>query len=210
MEMGSFSEKSDQKRGHLSIDSQQVDTGAQLAASIQLPLDPRESLRIRRKIDRHLLPLMCTLYWIQFMDKTTLGSSAILGIRQATHLTTNQYNWLGTVFYISYLVFEFPQNLALQKFPVGKWMSLNIFIWAVALYNHAACKSFGGLFAVRFILGMCEGSITAGFMIVSTMFYTRNEHTVRVGYWFLMNGTGLMPCLFALADTDSRRSSNYL
>jgi len=146
-------------------------------------------LRIRRKIDRHILPLMCTLYLIQFMDKTTLGSSAILGIQKATHLTTNQYNWLGTIFYISYLAFEFPQNLALQRFPVGKWMSLNIFIWAIALCSHAACKNFAGLFTVRFILGMCEGSITAGFMIVSSMFYTRKEQTARVGYWFLMNGT---------------------
>lgn len=42
--------------------------------------------------------------------------------REATHLTTNQYNWLGTIFYLSYLVFEYPQNLALQRFPVGKWM----------------------------------------------------------------------------------------
>ena len=30
---------------------------------------------------------------------------------------------------------------------------------------------------------MCEGSITAGFMIVSSMFYTRTEQTLRVGYW---------------------------
>ena len=29
---------------------------------------------------------------------------------------------LGTIFYLSYLVFEYPQNLALQRFPVGKWM----------------------------------------------------------------------------------------
>ncbi|KAL0950628.1 hypothetical protein HGRIS_007418 [Hohenbuehelia grisea] len=123
------------------------------------------------------------------MDKTTLGSAAILGIREATHLTTNQYNWLGTIFYLSYLVFEYPQNIALQRFPVGKWMSLNISVWAVALCAHAACKNFGGLFAVRLILGMCEGSITAGFMIVSSMFYTRTEQTLRVGYWFLMNGT---------------------
>lgn len=36
------------------------------------------------------MPLMMILYWIQFMDKTTLGSSAILGIREANHLTTNQ------------------------------------------------------------------------------------------------------------------------
>ncbi|KAI0252933.1 major facilitator superfamily domain-containing protein [Lactifluus subvellereus] len=103
--------------------------------------------------------------------------------------TVCRYNWLGTIFYLSYLVFEFPQNLALQRFPVGKWMSLNIFIWAIALCCHAACKNFAGLFVVRLILGMCEGSITAGFMIVSLMFYTRREHTARVGYWFLMNGT---------------------
>lgn len=30
---------------------------------------------------------------------------------------------------------------------------------------------------------MCEGSITAGFMIVTSMFYTRKEQTLRVGYW---------------------------
>ena len=62
-------------------------------------------------------------------------------------------------------------------------ISINIFVWGVALCSHAACKSFGGLFAVRLILGMCEGSITAGFMIVSSMFYTRTEQTLRVGYW---------------------------
>lgn len=122
---------------------------------------------------------------------------------------SSRYNWLGTIFYLSYLVFEYPQNLALQRFPVGKWMSINIFVWGVALCSHAACKNFGGLFVVRLILGMCEGSITAGFMIVSSMFYTRTEQTLRVGYWcespccggavrlgadifaVLMNGTGL-------------------
>lgn len=61
--------------------------------------------------------------------------------------------------------------------------SVNIFIWSVALCAHAACKSFGGLFAVRFILGICEGAITAGFLIVTSMFYTRAEQTLRVGYW---------------------------
>ncbi|KAF8500318.1 MFS general substrate transporter [Russula emetica] len=170
--MSFFSETGDEKRGHLSFDSQQVDTGAQLDASIHTPLDPGESLRIRRKIDCHILPLM-----IQFMDKTTLGSSSILGILKATHLTANQ---LGTIFYLGYLAFEFPQNWALQKLPVGKWMSLNILIWGVALCSHAACKNFAGLFACRLVLGICEGSITAGFLIVSSMFYTRREQTTLI------------------------------
>ncbi|KAF9447764.1 MFS general substrate transporter [Macrolepiota fuliginosa MF-IS2] len=171
------------------VSTRVVDTAAELAAGTVEELDPEEALRIRRKIDRHIIPLMCFLYWIQFTDKTTLGSAAILGIRESTHLTTNQYNWLGTIFYLSYLAFEFPQNLCLQRFPVAKWMSFNISVWAVALCAHAACKNFAGLFVVRLILGACEGSITAGFLIVTSMFYTRNEQTVRVGWWFLMNGT---------------------
>jgi len=180
----------DEKHAHnVSVSTKEVDTGAQLVAGADIELDEAESLRIRRKIDWHIMPLMCTLYWIQFMDKTTLGSAAILGITEETHLTTNQYNWLGTIFYLSYLLFEYPQNLALQAFPVGKWMSVNITIWGIVVCMHAACTNFAGLFVVRFILGACEGAITAGFMIVSSMFYTRKEQTLRVGYWFLMNGT---------------------
>ncbi|KAJ7153325.1 MFS general substrate transporter [Mycena filopes] len=178
-----------EKHAGVEVSAYEVDTGAALVFGYHGDLDPAEAQRVRRKIDLHILPLMCILYWIQYMDKTTLGSSASLGIREATHLTTNQYNWLGTIFYLSYLVFEFPQNLALQRFPVAKWMSINTFIWGVALSTHAACKNFRGLLAVRLVLGMCEGSITAGFMLVSSMFYTRKEQTIRVGYWFLMNGT---------------------
>ena len=48
---------------------------------------------------------------------------------------------------------------------------------------HAACKNFAGLFVVRVLLGACEGSITAGFLLTSSMFYTRKEQTLRIGYW---------------------------
>nr|VWP00642.1 S-adenosylmethionine synthase (EC [Ganoderma boninense] len=103
-----------------------------------------------------------------------------------------QFNWLGTVFYLFFLGFEWPQNLALQYLPVGKWLSFNIFVWAVALLCHAAAKTFGEFFACRAFLGICEGAITPGFMIVTSMFYTRQEQTQRVGYWFLMNGAAII------------------
>ena len=87
---------------HVAVADKDVDTAAQLAAGLDEELSPEEATRIRKKIDWHILPLMCSefplrslwascvrglmgcgsvLYWIQFMDKTTLGSSAILGIR---------------------------------------------------------------------------------------------------------------------------------
>ncbi|KAJ7618009.1 major facilitator superfamily domain-containing protein [Roridomyces roridus] len=180
---------SDEKKGNveLEVSVEVVDTGA-LLVSGDAELDPAEALRVRKKIDRHILPLMCVLYWVQFMDKTTLGNSAVLGIKTSAHLTTDEYNWLSTIFYIAYLVFQFPQNLALQRFPVAKWIAFNVFIWAILICCHAAAKDFTGLMVLRFLLGACEGVTTSGFLIVTMMFYTRREQGVRVGYWSFMNG----------------------
>ena len=47
VKMGALNETSDEKRSHVSIDSEQVDTGAQLDASLRTLLDTNESLRIR-------------------------------------------------------------------------------------------------------------------------------------------------------------------
>ncbi|KAF8633855.1 hypothetical protein AX15_001226 [Amanita polypyramis BW_CC] len=186
------SEKRSTRHGPV-LDGKDVDVAAQLTAGTDdAPLNQEVALRLRRRIDMHLLPLMCLVYLMTFADKAALGQSAILGIFGDAHLSRNQFNWLGTIFYLSYLAFEYPQNLALQRFPIGKWMSLNIFVWSIALLCHAASRSFGGLFAVRFILGVCEGSINAGFLLVTAMFYTRDEQNKRVGYWFSMNGVALI------------------
>ncbi|KAJ7859783.1 MFS general substrate transporter [Mycena olivaceomarginata] len=188
------------KSNDIEVSATDIDTAAAIVSGDEFELDPQAAKAVRRKIDWHILPLMCShalapafVFWMKRYrtsgpDKATLGNAAILGLREETHLTTNQYNWLGTLFYLRYLVFEFPQNLALQRFPVAKWLSINIFVWGVALFAHAGCKNFAGLLIVRLVLGMCEGSITAGFLIVSSMFYTHHEQTTRVGYWFLMNG----------------------
>ncbi|KZT26575.1 MFS general substrate transporter [Neolentinus lepideus HHB14362 ss-1] len=207
--MDSSSERSE-KHPVLAVDTSEVDVAAQLTSGKDVTVDPQQALRLRRKIDLHLMPLMCILYLMQFADKTTLGQSAVLGIIPSAHLNQNQFNWLGTIFYLSYLVFEWPQNLALQRFPVGKWMSINIFVWAVALLSHAACKSFGGLFACRFIMGMAEGAITPGFMIVTSMFYTRKEQTQRTGYWFLMNGVAVIVLGFVAFGVLHAKTSNFM
>ena len=113
------------------------------------------------------------------------------------------------------------QSLLHTLFP-----SINISVWSIALLCHAACKNFAGLLIVRAILGACEGSITAGFLIVSSMFYTRTEQTLRIGYWckptlcfpkrqglierslVLMNGTGENDCNDSTRDIGRLNESN--
>ncbi|CAA7262330.1 unnamed protein product [Cyclocybe aegerita] len=194
------------------VSTRDLDTAAAFTTSKKGILNPAEALRIRKKIDKHIMPLMCILYLcvVTFVELrlhqpplteqlgyntwTSRRSGMLLlwaSGRESAHLTTNEYNWLGTIFYLSYLAFEFPQSLCLQRFPVAKWMLFNISLWAVALCAHAAW------------------SITAGFMIVTSMFYTRNEQTVRVGYWFLMNGVAQIISGFVAFGTLHIRTGSF-
>ncbi len=53
-----------------------------------------------------------------------------------------------SIFYFGYLLAKWPQNWALQLYPVAKWFVLNLVIWAGLIYLHTACSNFAGLFVV--------------------------------------------------------------
>ncbi|KAF8882359.1 major facilitator superfamily domain-containing protein [Mucidula mucida] len=214
MSSDSASEKSGKRGADVqvgpTINESEADVAAQLTAGSNVLLDAKQEARLRWKIDKNILPSF--MYLMTFADKTTLGQSAILGIMPGAHLNQTQFNWLGSVFYLSYLIFEWIRwtVLPFRPRPSQLILSVNIFIWAVALLCHAACSSFGGLFACRFILGVCEGAITPGFMIVTSMFYTHGEQTKRVGYWFLMNGFAIIFLGFVSFGLLHTKTANFM
>jgi hypothetical protein len=79
--------------------------------------------KLRWKLDLTLLPLLCLTYALQSIDKTTLGYAAVFGLQTDLHLVGTQYSWLGAIFYLGYLVWEFPTNVLLQKLPINRFMS---------------------------------------------------------------------------------------
>lgn len=62
--------------------------------------DPKRLRRLVRKIDFTIAPLLAAVYFLQFLDKTTLSYTAVMGIRTDTHLKGQQYSDLSMLFYI--------------------------------------------------------------------------------------------------------------
>lgn len=46
-----------------------------------------------------------------------------------TGLVNQQYSWLTTIFYLAYLVGEFPSNFLLQRWSLGKSLSIYMLLW---------------------------------------------------------------------------------
>ncbi|KAF2704112.1 MFS general substrate transporter [Pleomassaria siparia CBS 279.74] len=136
------------------------------------------------------MPLICITYMLQSIDKTTLSYAAVFDLRAEVGLKGTQYSWLGSLFYLGYLFWEYPTSLLLQRFPVAKFMSGTVIVWGIILMCHAAAHDLAGLAAARTFLGTLEASINPGTMIIFSMWYKRSEHPLRMGIWIGSAGIG--------------------
>ncbi|RDW86041.1 uncharacterized protein DSM5745_02683 [Aspergillus mulundensis] len=147
-------------------------------------LTPQENKRILRRIDLFLLPIMAISYMFQFLDKSAMSFTAILGLEEDLNLHGDDYSWASSIYYFGYLAASYPAAIMLLRFPVGKMISTSIVVWGAVLMLTALSFNDKGLIAVRFFLGLTEAAIAPGLSIVVSMWYKRSEQPFRHGIWF--------------------------
>jgi hypothetical protein len=68
---------------------------------------------------------------LQFVDKTTISAAATYGIITEAHLAGQEFSLLISLFYIGYLVAQYPTNVLMQRFPTGKYITVNFVLWGI-------------------------------------------------------------------------------
>ena len=59
-----------------------------------------------------------------------------------------------------------------------------------------APTNFADFAAVRFLLGFSEGAVSPAFVTITSNWYRKKEHTVRMALWIIMNGIAqIIGCL---------------
>lgn len=117
---------------------------------------------------------------IAYMEKTTLNFANAFSIRQDLGIEGYQYSWVVASSALGLMIGAYPFSLAIQKFPLGKLMTGMIFLWGLLTMAAAASKGFGSLFALRFLLGVAEAAVGPAWLILTSMFYTRDEQPLRM------------------------------
>lgn len=112
-----------------------------------------------------------------------------------------KYSWLTTCIYIAILIVEYPTNWIIQRVPIAKYLGVNIVLWGTILVLHSVCVNFAGLVIVRTLLGIFEAACQPSFIVLSSMWYKREEQMARVTYWYMMNVCTIIPVL-AMVWTD--------
>ncbi|KAJ3714828.1 major facilitator superfamily domain-containing protein [Lentinula raphanica] len=170
----------------------------------QLPPPPilseEEERKLWRKIDLRLMPILCVMYLMSFMDRGNIGNARLQGLETQLNLTGNQYNIALTMYFIPYCIFECPANLVLKKFRPSVWLPGITVLWGIIMTLMGLVKTYPQLVGVRVCLGVAEAGLFPGVAYYLSLWYPRNALQSRIGLFFgAATIAGAFSGLFAFA-----------
>ncbi|RMD44950.1 hypothetical protein DV735_g7, partial [Chaetothyriales sp. CBS 134920] len=139
-----------------------------------------EERGVVRRLDRRLVLFLSLLYLLSFLDRSNIGNARIAGLESSLRLSSSQYDWLLTAFYICYIAFEWMIMLY-RVLPARVYIPLCVLSWGLIASVQSVATSFSQLLVLRGLLGVAEAAFGPGVPFYLSFFYKRSELAYRVG-----------------------------
>ncbi|KAF4965599.1 hypothetical protein FSARC_6621 [Fusarium sarcochroum] len=148
-------------------------------------IDPAAEKALLRKLDMWIVPPVMLLYLLSFLDRVNIGNARLYGMEADLGLVGDQYQLAVSVLFVTYILSELPSNLVIKRFTPSRWIAFLTVSWGIVATLTGIVQDFKGLIACRVILGALEGGLFPGLTVYLTMFYTKREYALRIGYLFV-------------------------
>ncbi|KAJ1959156.1 hypothetical protein GGI12_004481 [Dipsacomyces acuminosporus] len=137
-----------------------------------------------RKVDVRFLPIFCLVYCTAIWDRNNVGNAKAAGMEKYVGLHGEQFSWIISSFFYTYIFCEVPSNMILKKVGARIWIPFITIAWSVLCACMAAGKSYGSLITIRVIMGMFEAGLVPGFIYFASFWYTKRQLIPRLSLFF--------------------------
>ncbi|KAI1390349.1 MFS general substrate transporter [Hypoxylon trugodes] len=200
---------------HDSQDENNVEGISDLPPDPDAHLSQEEKDKIDRKLiwklDWILIPWLCILYLLAFLDRTNIGNAKVARFPEDLHLQLpGQYNMTLTIFFISYSVFEPVTNVLLKRLRPSVFIPIIMILWGASMTGMGFVYNYSGVLAARWFLGLAEAGLFPGINYYLSCWYKRSEFGVRAAIFFsaaAVSGSfgGLLAAAIELMDGIGNR-----
>ena len=109
-------------------------SNGEFSPSPHVEVDQKYEKKVRRRVDRRLLPILGLLYSIALIDRTNISAARISGMEEDLRLDIgNRYTIALVVFFPPYALFELPSNVVLRRLGSANWLAFIAFAWGVTM-----------------------------------------------------------------------------
>lgn len=137
------------------------------------PDKPEEEKRFLLKLDLFLLSYACFAYFCKNLDQSNISNAYVSGMEEDLNMGGNELTYLSNVFTAGYVVSQLPAVMLVTKVrPSILVPTLEVF-WSIFTFSCSAARNVSDLYALRFLIGLCEGAFFPCIVYVISSWYTK-------------------------------------
>lgn len=129
------------------------------------------------------------------LDKGNLGNAETDGLSTDLGFKDGQYNLIVSIFFVPFVAAAPFVALIGKKFGPAIVLPILMFTFGTMTMLMAAAQNFGGVFALRWFLGMAESAFFPLVIYYLTTFYRRGELARRLAVFYAASNIVMAPLL---------------
>ncbi|KAF2641722.1 retrograde regulation protein 2 [Massarina eburnea CBS 473.64] len=140
--------------------------------------------KLVRKIDLRSLPILIILFLLNILDRNAIANARLGGLESTLAVDDVQYQTAVMVLWAGYISMMVPSNMLLSIFKPRLYLPTVVIIWGIVSGATGFVQSFGGLVALRFLVGVTEAPYFPGCIFFLSCWYTRKELPSRIATFY--------------------------
>jgi ACS family pantothenate transporter-like MFS transporter len=158
--------------------------------------DPDKSQKEKKfllKLDLFLLSYTCLGYFCKNLDQANISNAYVSGMKESLGMNKSELTYMSNIFTAGYVVGQLPAVILVTKIRPSYLVSSLEILWAIFTFCCASVSTVPQLYALRFLIGLCEGAF---FPVIIYL----------IGSWCKCSSIALPVLSLTLIDTKSERA----
>ncbi|KAJ4381287.1 hypothetical protein N0V86_003636 [Didymella sp. IMI 355093] len=132
------------------------------------------------------------------LDRGNISQALSDNLLSDLGMTTNEYNYGQTIFYVCFLCAELPSQLISKKIGPDNWIPIQMVSWSLVASMQAFLTGKSSFYACRALLGLIEGGFIPDNILYLSYFYTGFELPARLSwFWVSYQSTQIISAFLA-------------
>jgi ACS family tartrate transporter-like MFS transporter len=142
--------------------------------------------RTRRKVAYRLLPFVFLLYVVNYIDRVNV-SFANLRMSADLGFSDRIYGLGVGMFYITYVLFEIPGAIIVERWSARKWIARIMISWGIVTILAGFVHTATQFYVARFLLGAAESSFFPGMIVYLTHWFCSRDRSRAIACLYAAN-----------------------
>ncbi|HVX48656.1 MAG TPA: MFS transporter [Chitinophagaceae bacterium] len=124
-----------------------------------------------------IMPVVFITYSLAYLDRANIGFGSAGGMAADLHITNSQQSLISALFFLGYFFFQVPGMFIAGKYSLKKLIFWSLILWGLFAMATGLINNVYLLACVRFLLGVVEGAVLPGMVLLLSRWFTKAERS---------------------------------